>query len=183
MVIISFVKKLPWTSLLLLVFTHAVFGWLISVEAHSLWHSAVKDHSMLEEHKGLLTSLWFGGVHPTFWDVSWWLLLMGIVCILLISLALTAPFKLIKTCYSSWLQSDFRAFMTVIIGSFLAVIIIGSLDVFVRILVLFAAGALARIDLQTRSYSEWQAFWLLSIVSLIGYILGIITQIFWGTSI
>ena len=183
MVIISFVKKLPWTSLLLLVFTHAVFGWLISVEAHSLWHSTVKDHSIVGKHKDTLTSLWFGGVHPTLWDVSWWLLLMGIVCILFISFALTAPFKLIKTCYSSWLQSDFRAFMTIIVGSFLVVIIIGSLNVFVRILVLVAAGILARIDLQTRSCSEWQAFWLLSIFALIGYSLGIITQNFWGASI
>ncbi|NER46998.1 MAG: hypothetical protein F6J92_09915 [Symploca sp. SIO1A3] len=174
----SFFKKLPWTSLLLLVFTYVVFGWLVSVEAHSVWQSEVNNHSSAEAHKSILTSLWMEGVNPTLWDVPWWFLLKGIVCILLISLALTAPFQLIKSCYSSWLQSDFRAFISVIVGSFLLVIILGSLDVFVRILVLIAASTLARIDLQTASYGEWQAFWLLSIVSLIGYSLGIITQQF-----
>jgi len=178
-----FVKKLPWTSLLLLVFTHSVFGWLVSVEAHSVWQHAVKNHIMLGEHKSTFNSLWIGGVNPTLWDFSWWVLLKGIFCILLISLALTAPFKLIKTFYSSWLQSDLRAFISVVVGSFFAVIIIVSLDVFVRILVLIAAAALARIDLRTPSYSEWQAFWLLSVVSLSGYILGIISQQFLGSSI
>ncbi len=179
----SFVKKLPWTSLLLLIFTHAVFGWLVSLQAHSVWQSAIEDYSNIGDHRSTLTSLWFGGEHPTLWDVSWWLLLKGIVYILVISLALTAPFQLIKTCYSSWLQSDFRAFMSVIVGSFFAVIIIGSLDVFIRILVLIAASALARIDLQTANYSEWQAFWLLSLVSLTGYSLGIITRQLLVTSI
>ncbi|NEP10614.1 MAG: hypothetical protein F6K14_10450 [Symploca sp. SIO2C1] len=179
----SFVKKLPWTSLLLLVFTHAVFGWLVSVQAHSVWQNAIEDYSTIGEHRSTLTSLWFAGAYPTLWDISWLLLLKGIVYILLISLALTAPFQLIKNCYSSWLQSDLRAFMSVIVGSFFGVIIIGSLDVFIRILVLIAASALVRIDLQTANYSEWQAFWLLSLVSLTGYSLGIITRQFLITSI
>ncbi|NES22104.1 MAG: hypothetical protein F6K41_25065 [Symploca sp. SIO3E6] len=174
----SFVKKLPWTSLLLLIFTYVVFGWLVSVEAHSVWQHTVKNHSLVGAHKSILTLLWVEGVNLNLWDVPWWLLLKGIVYMVLISLVLTAPFQLIKTCYDRWLQSDFRAFISVIVGSFLLVIILGSLDVFVRILVLIAASALARLDLQTASYGEWQAFWLLSMVSLIGYSLGITTQQF-----
>ncbi|NEP56487.1 MAG: hypothetical protein F6K31_05615 [Symploca sp. SIO2G7] len=174
----SFVKKLPWTSLLLLLCTYVVFGWLVSVETHSVWQRTVKNHNPVGAHKNILTSLWLEGVNPTLWDVPWWYLLKGIVCIVLITLALTDPFQLIKTCYSSWLQSDFRAFISVVVGSLLAVIIIVSLDVFVRILLLIAASTLARLDLQIASYSEWQAFWLLSTVSLIGYSLGITTQQF-----
>ncbi|NET58774.1 MAG: hypothetical protein F6K47_22280 [Symploca sp. SIO2E6] len=169
----SFVKKLPLTPLLLLIFTHAVFGWLVSVEAHGVWQSTVKHQSTVVDYDSPLALLWMGGVHPTHWNVFWWPLVKGIVCILLISLALTAPFKLIKTCYSSWLQSDFRAFMSVIVASFLGVMIISSLNVFVRMLVLIAATALARVDLRTANYSEWFAFWLLSIVSLFGYSLGL----------
>ena len=136
-----FIKKLPWASLLLLVFTYGLFGWLISATDRSIW-------------------LW----------------LMGASYILLIALALTAPFTLIKTFYTSWLKSDARAFLSVIVGAFVAVLIVTWLEVFVRILVLLSAAALVRLDLQTAGYNEWQCFSILVIISLTGFGLGILTQ-------
>jgi hypothetical protein len=50
------------------------------------------------------------------------------------------------------------------------------IEVFIRILVLIAAGALARLDLQTAGYSRWQAFGILFSVSLIGFALGVVKQ-------
>ncbi len=132
-----FVKKLPWISLSLLVFTYAVFGWLISAT-----------------------------------DFSWLVWAMGAVYSLLIALALTAPFSLMKSFYSSWLRSDVRAFMSVIVGALLAVIIFCAFPIFIRILLLIAASALVRLDLQTAGYGEWQAFGIISVVSLIGLSLG-----------
>jgi hypothetical protein len=136
-----FVKKLPWASLLLLLFTYAVFGWLVSA-----------------------------------WEKSWLLWLMGAVYISLITLALTAPFTTMRSFYGSWLQSDTRAFLSVIVGALFAAIVLAWIEVFIRILVLIAAGALARLDLQTAGYSRWQAFGILVSVSMIGFALGVVTQ-------
>ena len=136
-----FVKKLPWPSLLLLLFTYGVFGWLVSA---------------LEK--------------------SWWLWLMGAVYISLITLALTAPFTTMRSFYGSWLQSDTRAFLSVIVGALFAAIVLAWIEVFIRILVLIAAGALARLDLQTAGYSRWQAFGILVSVSMIGFALGVVTH-------
>jgi hypothetical protein len=136
-----FVKKLPWSSLLLLLFTYGVFGWLISGA-----------------------------------DISWWLWLMGGTYILLIALALSAPFTLMKNFYSSWLKSDTRAFISVIVGAFLSVIIIRWIEVFLRIMVLISAGALVRLDLQTGGYSKWQSFGILTAVSLVGFVMGVISH-------
>jgi len=136
-----FVKKLPWASLLLLVFTYGLFGWLISAT-----------------------------------DISWLLWLMGGVYVMLIALALTAPFRLIRSFYTSWLQSDTRAFLSVIFGALVAVVIINWLAIFIRILVLISAAALVRLDLQTAGYTKWQAFGILLTVSLAGFGLGVLAQ-------
>lgn len=141
LLIMLFVKKLPWASLLLLVFTYGIFGWLISAS-----------------------------------DMSWLLWLMGAVYILLIALALTAPYRLIKACYTNVLKSDTRAFMSVILGAFVAVIIINWIEVFIRILVLISAGALVRLDLQTAGYSNGQAFGIIVSVSLSGFGLGVLAN-------
>ncbi len=137
-----FVKKLPWASLLLLVFTYGLFGWLISAT-----------------------------------DISWLLWLMGGVYVLLIALALTAPFRLIRSFYTSCLQSDTRAFLSVIFGALVAVVIINWLAIFIRILVLVSAAALVRLDLQTAGYTKWQAFGILLTVSLAGFGLGVLAQL------
>lgn len=135
-------KKLPRTSLLLLLCTYSVFGWLITTSDHS----------------GLI-----------------WL--MGAAYILLITSALTAPWELIKGFYANFLQSDSRAFVSVIVGAFVAVVIMHWIEVFFRILVLISASALARLDLQTESYSKWQAFGILLVVSLMGFGLGILAKL------
>jgi Na+/phosphate symporter len=145
-----FVKKLPWASLFLFLFTYGVFGWLISTETRI---------DGLAEISALSGSLW----------------LIGSV-ILLGALTLTAPFKIIQVFYTSWLKSDTRAFLSVIIGAFIAVIIVSSIEISIRILVLLSAGALVRIDLQTSGYSKWQAFTILVVVSIIGFSLGVIAH-------
>jgi len=137
----QFLSKLPWATLLLLLFTNGVFGWLISAS-----------------------------------EVSWWLWLMGAVFVFLIALALTAPVKLVRGFVETWLKSDNRAFVTVIVGSFIAVLILGSLHIFVRVLVLVCSGLLARLDLQTVGYSDFQAFGIIAIFALTGFGLGLTAQ-------
>jgi hypothetical protein len=136
------VKKLPWTSLLLLLCTYSIFGWLLTSS----------DSSRL---------IW----------------LMGAAYTLLITSAMTAPWELLKGFYGNFLQSDSRAFVSVIVGSFVAVVIMHWIEVFFRILVLISASALARLDLQTENYSKWQAFGILLVVSLTGFGIGILAKL------
>jgi hypothetical protein len=141
------VKKFPLPSLLLLLFTDSIFGWLIAASPL------------------LLDS-----------DKAWFLWLLGAGYVMLIVLALTAPLTMIQTVYASWLKSDTRALLSIIFSAFLAVILIRWIQLFIRILVLLSAGALARIDLQVAGYTPLQAFKILTVFSLAGYGLGIIVH-------
>lgn len=134
-------KKLPWTSLLLLLCTYGVFGWLLT----DLYSSRL---------------IW----------------LIGAAYILLIALALTDPQRLIRSFYANSLQSDSRAFVSVIVGAFVFVIFMNWIGIFIRILVLISACALVRLDLQTAGYSKWQSFGILVVVSLSGFCLGILAK-------
>jgi hypothetical protein len=151
------VKKLPWASLLILLFTYGVFGWLIYGEAYGLAHATSQPVLSLRLFKNY-----------------WSLWLMGAIYAVLIALSLIAPFKLIKGFYDTILKSDIKSFFAVVIGAFLVVVILNWIEVTARVMLLFSAGALARLDLQTRSYSQWQAFGILVIFSLIGFAIGVI---------
>lgn len=152
-------KKLPWTSLLILLFTYGVFGWLIYAENHGMSHAKAEEIASLKLPINYL-SLW----------------LTGAIDVVLIALSLIAPFKLVKGFYDTILKSNIQSFFGVVIGAFLVVVIINWIEFTVRILVLLSAGALARLDLQTLGYSQWQAFGVLVIFSLIGFALGVIAN-------
>ncbi|NEO43000.1 MAG: hypothetical protein F6K55_02140 [Moorea sp. SIO4A3] len=153
------IKKLPWLSLSILLLSHSIFGWMISVDYQEL--SWVEDTT--------------SGSHPSLFK-SVWLWLIGAVYILLMALAITAPVYQIRKLYGTWMKSDTKAFVSVIFSSFLAVMILRWIHYSSRILVLIAAAALARLDLQTEGYSEWQAFWIISGVSLTGFSLGLLAN-------
>lgn len=143
--------KLPLTSLLLLLFTYGVFGWLVATDAQR------NDLDTLSELSSLL---WLDGV-----------------IISLLALSLAAPFQAIQNFYTSWMKSDTKAFFTVILGAFMAVVILRWIEVFLRIVVLLSAGALVRLDLQTAGYSKWQSFAILLVVSLMGFGLGVVLRL------
>jgi hypothetical protein len=145
------VIKLPLTSLLLLLFTYGVFGWLVATDAQR------NDLDTLSELSSLL---WLDGA-----------------IILLLALSLAAPFQGIQNFYTSWMKSDTKAFFAVILGAFMAVVILRWIEVFLRIVVLLSAGALVRLDLQTAGYSKWQSFAILLVVSLMGFGLGVVLRL------
>ncbi|NES84680.1 MAG: hypothetical protein F6K10_26560 [Moorea sp. SIO2B7] len=154
------IKKLPWFSLSILLLSHSIFGWMISVDYQEL--ITVEDTT--------------SGSHPSLFKVSVWLWLIGAVYILLMALAITAPVYQIRKLYGTWMKSDTKAFVSVIFSSFLAVIILRWIHYSSRILVLIAAAALTRLDLQTEGYGEWQAFWIICGVSLTGFSLGLLVH-------
>lgn len=109
------------------------------------------------------------------WQV-WALAACGIV---LLALTFAAPSSLVRTALSSMLQSDARAFVAVVVGAFAVVMALTWLRYFARLMVLLAAGALARLELHAADYSEWPAFAILTTASLGGFGLGLLFYTRW----
>lgn len=103
----------------------------------------------------------------------------GATLVLGIALFLIAPVQLIKICFSRWLASDARAFISIIILSFLTVVVLTWLSVFAQFFILLSAGILARFDLQTAGYGPWKAFGILVVISSLSFAFGMLTNILW----
>jgi hypothetical protein len=115
---------------------------------------------------------WTCGVSHNDW-------LRGGFLVLLITLLLIAPIRFLQICFSSWLASDARAFISIIILSFLCVVVLTWLEVFAQFFVLLAAGILVRLDLQTAGFGEWQAFFSLAGMCLASFALGVFFNYLW----
>lgn len=101
-----------------------------------------------------------------------------VVALLLLAAALTAPLSNTKSLILRWFRSDAGAFLSILTTAFFSVILVAWLHLFASGLVLFSAGALARLDIQTSGLKKWQAFSLLSSVSLMGLALGCAAKFF-----
>ncbi len=64
------------------------------------------------------------------------------------------------------------AFISIIVGALVAVIIVTWLHLFTTCLILTSAGSLARLDIQVSGFKKWQSFGILATVSLTGLGLG-----------
>lgn len=104
--------------------------------------------------------------------------LLAIAWILISSLAFISPLTSFSSFISRWFRSDTVAFMTIVTIAGMAAVILYWLHVFLQILTILAADALARIDIQAAGMNGIQAFWLLVLVSLTGLITGWILNIF-----
>lgn len=130
-------KKIPWSSLAILIVTYATFGWTVAASQPSLF--------------------------------AWPLAVAGIF---LLASVLTAPLTNSKKLIQQWFKSDVGAFMSIVLAALLAVVVVTWLHLFATGLVLFSAGALTRLDIQTSGFKKTQAFWILAVVSLIGLGIG-----------
>lgn len=114
----------------------------------------------------------FGWVATTLSEATPVLILLGSF-LLLMDMGLTAPITLIDILFGSWLASDKRAFLTVLVLAFGFAIFLTWIHVFARLLVLLAAGTLFRLDLQRTQFTRWQALTILLLTCTLGYITGI----------
>ena len=155
----SELKQFPWLSLNLFLFTCSVFGWFLfeSTPSWTVW--------LLERGQSLGWSI----SEATLSSI---LTLLAIGLSLFIVLAFTAPIALIRFCFGRWLESDEKAVYSVLVWTFLVVVMICWLEHFIRFLVLLASTVLARLDLQTAGYHEWQMLTILAITCLMGFGLG-----------
>ena len=97
---------------------------------------------------------------------------LAAVLALLLSAALTVPLRKTKRWLIRWLKTDVGMFTGVVTSSFFAALILSRIRLFGSPIVLLLAGSLARLDIQTAGFSERQAFWILTVASLAGLVLG-----------
>lgn len=70
------------------------------------------------------------------------------------------------------MKTDVGMFSCVIAIAFFSALMLSRIHLFGSPIVLLLAGALARLDIQTAGFSERQAFWILTVASLAGLVLG-----------
>ncbi|WP_017303468.1 hypothetical protein [Spirulina subsalsa] len=93
--------------------------------------------------------------------------------IVLMALMFTAPSSIVRKFFNHLLESDSRAFLSIALLAFIAVLILTWISHFIQIILLVAALALARLELQGLGYKEWPCFLILVLICLGGFALGL----------
>lgn len=101
------------------------------------------------------------------------LLIVGVL-LLLMDMGLTAPITLIDLFFGKWLTSDKTAFLKIFVFALGFTIFITWIHIFVRGLVLLAAGTLFRLDLQQAKFKRWQSLMILLLTCVISYTIGVV---------
>jgi hypothetical protein len=138
-------NNFPGTSLSLLFLTYAMFGWYWCV-----YVTAPQESAFLQK-------------------CFWGLLIVGVV---FVAAFMTGPLHFLRTAILKWFKSDVRSFSTLVLTAFFAVVVFVHVAMLAHALLLLSAMSLARLDLQTHDVGEWQAFWILSGITLLGLGLG-----------
>jgi hypothetical protein len=104
--------------------------------------------------------------------LPWYIVLLAAALVLLLTETLAAPFSNIRNIVIRSFSSDGKAFAIVMLVSFCAAALVIWIDIVARVMVLIAAGLLARLDLRRTRLGQWQTFWILTVLSLMGFGLG-----------
>jgi hypothetical protein len=174
------ITKLPWISLSLLLVSYASLGWTVSGAEFPdfFWVEVICE----QVYAGLtlLPTLAVDGSSPCHIIAEHNLAgaLLAVSWILLAAIAFMSPLTSFSRFITQSFKSDTVAFLSVFLIAGLATIILFWMHVFMQILTILAAEALARLDIQTRGLSGVEAFWILVLVSLTGLSLGWTARIF-----
>ncbi|MGD2180923.1 hypothetical protein [Lusitaniella coriacea] len=163
----AFLKKIPLIAFLFLLSAYSFVGWFMAgaVESWQKWVYLVPCAAVSLEFSrfcGVLASRY-----------ALWLGIAGLI--VAIALALIHPLTEIKSVFGDWLQSDAKAFLSVIAIAFFLVLLLTRLDFINEGIILIAPGLLTRLELQLSGYSDWQAFSIIAGVCLVSYSLGILS--------
>jgi hypothetical protein len=193
-------KHFTWLSLALLLVTYTWFGWYLSgLQAQPLWVKSacyrVFGEALQEPMREVSppaspTSAQAEGPDQTTApaiapesDYSRTMCaailkhnvpagLLAVAWIIVTSIAFISPLTSFSAFITRFFQSDTVAMMTLFMAAGLAAVILYWLHIFLQILTILAVDTLARIDIQYAGLTGIQAFWILTLVSLAGLILG-----------
>ena len=155
----SFLRKIPWLAICLVILSYSVVGWYAAS-----W-SGILSFWLVEKGQS-----WGWLLREDAASAVIQIAEVAILC--LISLALTAPVALITVLVGSGLRSDTKALFSMLGWSIIIVMIIRWFPYFVHLLVLFCAAILGRLQLQQAGYNRWQVTWILITCCLTGVGLG-----------
>ncbi|EAW35493.1 hypothetical protein [Lyngbya sp. PCC 8106] len=96
-----------------------------------------------------------------------------ITSVVILCLLFTTPINQLQKPIVKWFKTDFGTFISILLGSFLIVVIATYLNTFAKILLILSATTLVRMELQTLGIKNWSAFFILLITSLLGLGLGL----------
>jgi hypothetical protein len=152
-------KSVPLISIILVIITYATFGWMIAEES-ILW-----------------ADYWDDQLDILAWDIKEQTILLLIHAVTLLAitittLALTAPITLMTYFVGTWVQSEARSMVSMLLWSFLFVIALRWFNHFTTFLVLLSAAILGRIELRYVGLNKSQTLFLLTIICLGSFIGG-----------
>lgn len=160
-------KKTPLLALLFLLGAYGFVGWFMAGAVES-WQNWVRQVLCATPSLKSSSFCWFLA-NP----YALWLGVAGLI--IAIALALIHPVTEIKNVFGDWLESDAKAFLSVIAIAFFLVILLTRVDLINEGIILIAPGLLTRLELQLCGYSGWQAFSIIVSVCLVSYSLGILS--------
>lgn len=97
---------------------------------------------------------------------------LAIGWIVVSSLALISPLTNFSAFLTRWFTSDTVAFATIFLIAGLATVILYWMHIFLQITTILAVDTLARIDIQYAGLTGTQAFWILTLISFTGLVIG-----------
>ena len=153
---VDWFRKIPKVSLLLLIATYGVFGWLygswmmrfaIKLQLGYQWVNPITAHSLAYS--------------------------IGLLCIFSIIIFFTAPISLFTLGMDSWFRIDAKAFLAIAISIMMFAVVIEHPVALTRFLILSAAAILFRLDLQTSGCPKTKARIVVIILSSIAFTAGV----------
>jgi hypothetical protein len=162
--------RLPFLSIfsfLLLILAYGIFGWNVA-SASTIW-----SQSVLEQFQN-----WQLGLKEE--SIMAIIHFFALVAIVLTSLALTAPISLMTFFVGSWIKSFGQSIISMIIWSFLFVLMLRWLNYFAEFLVLLCSGILGRIELRQAGLGQFKALFILTLLCVFSFGGGVFGYFRWN---
>lgn len=147
--------------------TYVVFGWTIS-ESMNPWTVQLIRQAQIW---GLLIS------PITAQYIIYFFITLIILCTILL---ITMPLKLLNAFFGTWLASNIKTFISILFWSFVLVVVLHRFPQIVKILLVWSASILGKLELQKFDYKNSKILAILFSTSLLGFVTGCLAFIFWS---
>ena len=153
----GWLKRIPRISLLLILLTYGMFGWLYSEWALPLADKLDAKHELISPLIAQITLFGLGLLSISF-AVSYF----------------TSPISLLTLGMSNWFRADAKALLTIALSIVVFAVIIEHPVILTRFLILSSAAMLFRLDLQTSGCPQKSAQIIIILMSAIAFSAGLL---------